>query len=59
LRDLDRFIKEAPRCTFNTNVFKNIKFSMEDQEIRDDEKLIENVSLFLKEQAIPKLIRDL
>lgn len=32
---------------------------MEDSEIRDDEKLIENVSIFLKEQAIPKLIRDL
>lgn len=52
-------MKEAPKFTYNTNVFKNVKFSLPEDEVKKDEQLVEDLAKFLKESAIPKLIKDL
>lgn len=59
LREFDKYMKEAPKFVFNTNVFKNVKFAMPEEEVKKDEELVEELAKFLKEQAIPKLIKDL
>jgi hypothetical protein len=42
-------IKEAPKFTYNTNVFKNVKFAIPEEEVKKDEELVEELSKFLKE----------
>jgi hypothetical protein len=42
-------IKEAPRFIYNTNVFKNVKFAIPDEEVKKDMELVEDLSKFLKE----------
>jgi hypothetical protein len=37
LREFDRLIKEAPKFTYNTNVFKNVKFAIPEEEVKKDE----------------------
>lgn len=59
LKEFDKYLKEAPKFTFNTNVFKNVKFAHPDDEIKKDEELVEELAKFLKESAIPKLVKDL
>jgi len=59
LREFDRLIKEAPKYTFNTNIFKNVKLSMSEEERSKEEDLIKELAKFLKEKAIEKLILDL
>ena len=59
IREFDRLIREAPKFNFNTNVFKNVKFALSEEEVKQDEDLVQDLANFLKEQAIPKLIKDL
>jgi benzoyl-CoA reductase/2-hydroxyglutaryl-CoA dehydratase subunit BcrC/BadD/HgdB len=59
LREFDKYLKEAPKFIYNTNVFKNVKFAHPEEEIKKDEELVEDLAKFLKESAIPKLIKDL
>jgi hypothetical protein len=59
LREFDRYIKEAPKFVFNTNVFKNVKLAMPEEELKADEQLVEDLSKFLQEVATDKLIKDL
>lgn len=49
LKEFDRLLKEAPKFVFNTNVFKNVKFALPEEEIKQDEQLVEDVAKFLKE----------
>ncbi len=58
LKDFDRFIKEAPKFIFNTNVFKNVKFALPEEEVAKDEALVEELAKFLKENAIERLVKD-
>lgn len=51
-----RYIKEATKYIFNTNVFKKVRFAMDDLEKEKDENLVRDVSTFLKEKAIDKFI---
>jgi hypothetical protein len=37
LREFERLIKEAPKFTYNTNVFKNVKFAIPEEEVKKDE----------------------
>jgi len=37
LREFERYLKEAPKYVYNTNVFKNVKFSHPEEEIKKDE----------------------
>jgi hypothetical protein len=59
LKEFDKYLKEAPKFIYNTNVFKNVKFAIPDEEVKQDEILVEDLAKFLKENAIPKLIKDL
>ncbi len=59
LKEFDKYLKEATKFTYNTNVFKNVKFAISEEEVKKDEELVEDLAKFLKEQAIPKLIKDL
>jgi hypothetical protein len=33
IREFERLLKEAPKFTFNTNVFKNVKFAIPEEEV--------------------------
>jgi len=59
LREFDRHLKEAPKFVYNTNVLKNVKFAIEEEEVKRDEALVEDLAKFLKDNAIPRLIKDL
>jgi len=61
LREFERHLKEAPKYQFNTNVFKKgVTFAKSEAEaVAKDEALVKELAQFLKEQAIPKLVRDL
>lgn len=59
IRELDKLMRDAPRHTFNTNVFKNVKFALSEEEVKKDEELVEDLARFLKEDAIPRLLKDL
>lgn len=59
LKEFDKYIKEAPKFIYNTNVFKNVKLAMPEEEIKKDEELVEELAKFLKESAIEKLIKSL
>ena len=37
IREFDKHIKEAPKFTYNSNVFKNVKLAMPEEEIKADE----------------------
>lgn len=52
-------MKEAPKFVYNTNVLKTVKFASEEAEVKKDEELVEDLAKFLKENAIPRLIKDL
>lgn len=52
-------MKEAPKYIYNTNVFKNVKFALPEEEIKKDEALVEELAKFLKENSIEKLIKSL
>jgi hypothetical protein len=54
--EYDRYMSEASKYIYNTNVFKNVKLAIEEVDIQKDEELIIEVSRFLKEKAIEKLI---
>jgi hypothetical protein len=57
--ELYAYMKEAPKILFNTNIFKNVKLSMPDEEIKRDQEVIVDASKFLRETAIDKLVKDL
>ena len=59
LKEFDKYIKEAPKYIFNTNVFKNVKLAISEDEIKKDEALVEELAKFLKENSIEKLIKSL
>ena len=63
LKEFERHLKEAPKYQFNTNVFKKgVKFAQSEVDsgaVAKDEALVKELSVFLKEQAVQKLIRDL
>lgn len=52
-------MKEAPKFIYNSNVFKNVKLAMTEEEIKEDEQLVETCAKFLKEQCLDKLIKQL
>jgi hypothetical protein len=42
-------MKETPKIIYNTNVFKNVKLAMTEDEIKADETQVVEVSNFLKD----------
>ena len=59
LKEFDRLIKEAPKFSFNSNVFKNVKLAMDDKEREQEEQSVKELANFLNEKALEKLIADL
>ena len=60
LKEVERLIAEAPKFKFNTNIFKkNVQLDMTAEEIREEEKNVENLSKYITEKAIPNLAQDL
>jgi hypothetical protein len=52
-------VKEAPKFSYNTNLFKDVKLVMSDEEKKEGEEKLHNLAKFLDENAIDKLIKDL
>ena len=40
IREFDKHMKEAPKFIFNSNVFKNVKFAISEEEVKKDEELV-------------------
>ena len=60
LKEVERLIKEAPKHTWNVNVFKqNVQLDMPAEEIAAEEKNVQQLAQFIMEKAIPNLIQDL
>lgn len=52
-------MRECGTEEFNTNVFKKVKLSMSEEEIKFEEDKVRKLATFLKEQAITQLIKGL
>lgn len=59
LKQFDAYLKEAPKYTYNTNVYKHVTFALTPEEVKSDETLVQDLANFLKSQAIPKLLKSL
>ena len=60
LREVERLISEAPKYSFNTNVFKqNVQLDMTAEELEAEEKNVAKLSTYITEKSIPNLIQDL
>ncbi len=60
LREVERLVKEAPKYTFNTNVYKsNAQLDMTAAELKAEEKNVKGLATFILEKAIPNLVQDL
>ena len=57
LREVERLVKEAPKFTFNTNVFKsNASLDMTASELKAEEDNVKSLSTFITEKSIPNLV---
>lgn len=57
LREVERLVKEAPKFTFNTNVFKsNAQLDMTASELTTEEDNVKSLSTFITEKSIPNLV---
>jgi protein TIF31 len=53
-------MSEAPKINFNVNVFRNgVTFDMPEDEIRQDEALVEDLSRFMMEDCIKNLVQSM
>ena len=57
LKEVERLIKEAPKYSWNVNVFKkNIQLDMTAEELEAEEKNVQELATFIKDKAIPNLV---
>lgn len=54
----DELIKSRDPVLFNANVFKNVKLVMSEEEQQAAEQKVRALATFLKEQALPNLIKN-
>ena len=59
MKKFESLIKEAKAEVFNTNTFKNIKLAMSEDEVKIEEDKLKEVAKFLKEEAIPQVIKTM
>lgn len=57
--NFQNFIKDIDREVFNTNVFKNIKLAMTEEEIKIEEDKVKVLAEYLKNTAVQNLINNL
>ena len=55
LKKFDKFMKEAPKFSYNLNVFTNAKMVTGDY--KDDEKSVRELGNFINDSVIPKVIK--
>jgi protein TIF31 len=55
----EALVKEKEPVIFNTNVFKTAKLAMTESEIKAEEDKVKSLADYLKETAIPNLIKNL
>ena len=53
------FMKEKEPVTFNANVFKSVKLALDEQEIKAEEDKVKQLASFIKDTAIPNLIKNM
>ena len=59
IQHFQNLVKDAQPITFNTNVFKKAKLAMKDEEIKFEEEKVRDLSKFIKQTAIPNMLRQL
>ena len=60
LKEVERLIAEAPKYKFNTNVLKkNVQLDMTADELKEEEKNVEDLAKHITEKSIPSLVQDL
>jgi hypothetical protein len=60
LKEVERLISEAPKYKFNTNVLKkNVQLDMTAEELKEEEKNVEDLAKHITEKSIPSLVQDL
>ena len=52
------FVKDLEKDVFNTNVFKNIKLGMTEEEIKAEEDKVKQLATFLKDTAVTRVIQS-
>lgn len=55
----DELMRECGTEVFNTNVFKKVKLSMSEDEIKFEEDKVKKLSNYLKDHAITQLIKNM
>lgn len=59
IAEAERLVKEAPKFSFNTNVFKqNVTLDLTKEELEAEENLVKDLAKFLKETAIKQLVAE-
>jgi protein TIF31 len=59
IQKFDEYLKECKSEVYNTNVFKKVKLAMSEEEIKAEEEKVRKLAVFLKEEAIQSLIKNL
>ena len=59
MKKFNELLKESHTEVFNTNVFKNVKLAMSEEEIKVQEDKLKDIARFLKEEAIPMMIKTM
>lgn len=54
----DTLVKQHEPVNFNSNVFKNVKLVMTDDELKVEEQKVRDLATYLKEHAIDNLIKN-
>ena len=60
IKEQYRLVNEAPKYTFNSNVFKTgVTLDMTEKELKEEEENVEKLSTYIIDTTIPALIGDL
>ena len=59
IRQFEAFMKETEPLQFNANVFKKVNIDLSKEELAAEEEKVKNLAVYLKEQAIPNLIKNM
>jgi len=59
MQKFNELLKESHTEVYNTNVFKNVKLAMSEEEVKEQEDKLKDIARFLKEEAIPQMIKTM
>lgn len=58
MQQFDQLVKIHDSILFNTNVFKNTKLVMSEEELKAEEQKVKDLADFIKNNAIESLIKN-